>query len=157
MKHLFLFFLAIISLSASAQTDSTTLVSITTALRSTGHVAIYQDTRLEALISSQPKVYYANARKGKDVIVTNGFRIRAFSGSNQIVSKNKALKIEEDLKNYIPDLETYVIFKSPNWRLMIGNYPTNEEATSMLRDLKKKFPEYGREMFVVKDQIEVSR
>ena len=141
------------------QDSTTTLVSISTHLRSTGKVAIYQDSRLESLISYTPKAYYANSRKGKgsEVITTNGFRIRAFSGNNQVTSKNRAYQIEKDLKQYDPDLSTYVIFKSPNWRLLVGNFTTNEEAISTLRELKKHFPEYGREMFVVKDVIEISR
>lgn len=139
--------------------SATTLVSVSTYLRSTGNVAIYQDPRLESLISYHPKAYYANARKGKGagVIVSSGYRIRAFSGNNQVESKNRAYRIEKELKDYLPDLATYVIFKSPNWRLLIGNYTTSEEAVSALRDLKKKFPEYGREMFVVKDEIEIPR
>ena len=144
---------------AAAADSAVTLVSISSYLRSTGRVAIYPDQRLESLISFHPKAYYLNYRKGKngDYIVSTGYRIRAFSGNNQLQSKNRAYKIESELKEYYPDLATYVIFKSPNWRLLLGNFTTNEEAVSMLRELKKKFPEYGREMFVIKDEIEISR
>lgn len=139
--------------------STTTIVSISTHLRSTGKVAIYQDERLEALTSYHPKAYYANARKGKgsDMIITKGFRIRAFSGNNQTTSKNRVYKIEKDLKEYMPDLATYVIFKSPNWRLHLGNFTSKEEAIAVMRDLKKSFPEYGREMFVVEEEIEIAR
>lgn len=166
MKVKFLVFIFIsLFISANAQQlvlqqDSlSNLVSISTHLRNTGKVAIYQDSRLESLITHQPKAYFANARKGKgsDMILTQGYRIRAFSGNNQVTSKNQAYKIEKDLKQKYPDLDTYVIFKSPNWRLLVGNFSTNEEAVTTLRDLKKNFPEYGREMFVVKDEIEISR
>lgn len=158
---LLLFFCSVISLKAQLlPTDSTTtLVSISTHLRSSGKVAVYQDSRLEDLISYHPKAYYANSRKGKgsDVIITSGYRIRAFSGNNQVTSKNRAYKIEKDIKDVYPDLSTYVIFKSPNWRLLLGNFTTNEEAITTLRELKKNFPEYGREMFVIKDEIEINR
>lgn len=154
-----LFFSANSQQLVSQQDSLSNLVSISTHLRNTGKVAIYQDSRLESLITHQPKAYFANARKGKgsDMILTQGYRIRAFSGNNQVTSKNQAYKIEKDLKQKYPDLDTYVIFKSPNWRLLVGNFSTNEEAVTTLRDLKKNFPEYGREMFVVKDEIEISR
>lgn len=154
-----LFFSANAQQLVSQQDSLSNLVSISTHLRNTGKVAIYQDSRLESLITHQPKAYFANARKGKgsDMILTQGYRIRAFSGNNQVTSKNQAYKIEKDLKQKYPDLDTYVIFKSPNWRLLVGNFSTNEEAVTTLRDLKKNFPEYGREMFVVKDEIEISR
>lgn len=154
-------FLSTNALKAQTVSDekATTMESITTHLKNSGRVAVYHDPRLEALISSQPKTYNVNVKKGKngDVIVTSGYRIRAFSGNNQVTSKNQAYKIEKDLKQYMPDLATYVVFKSPNWRLLVGNYTTSEEAISKLRELKKSFPEYGKEMFVVKDEIEISR
>ena len=134
------------------------LISISTHLRSTGHVAIYQDYRLEKLVSTQPKTSVSNSKNTKpNLIVTNGFRIRVFSGSKQSVSRNRAQEIHDALKEFDPDLETYILFKSPNWRLVVGNYTTNEEAVSALRKLKKEFPEYGREMFVIKDVIEIKR
>lgn len=142
----------------SSQDSAVALISITNHLRSTGRVAVYQDSRLETLVSTQPKAYVANYKYQKsDVIVTSGYRIRVFSGSNQTVSRNRAYEIEKAIKNYDSELGTYVIFKSPNWRLLVGDYATNEEAISALRELKKAFPEYGREMFVIKDQIEIKK
>ncbi|MCF0179295.1 MAG: SPOR domain-containing protein [Bacteroidales bacterium] len=134
------------------------LISITSHLRSTGHVAVYQDARLEKLVSTQPKTYVANSKNTKsDVIVSNGFRIRVYSGSQQTVSRNRAEEINAAMKKYDPELETYLIFKSPNWRLLVGNYTTNEEAVSALRKLKKDFPDYSKEMFVIKDMIEIKK
>lgn len=166
MKKILLLFFSLVSCLSVANAQevvvadsAVTIVSISSHLRNTGRVAIYQDPRLETLISYHPKAYYSNYRKGNGgyFITSSGFRIRAFSGNNQVESKKRAYKIEKDLKDCYPDLETYVIFKSPNWRLLLGNFTTNEEAVSVLRELKKKFPEYGREMFVIKDMIEIPR
>lgn len=130
-------------------------------LRFGGRVYLVQDQRLEELLGRNSKIYNAAShlqfnKNGEKVIVAPGYRVRVFSGNNQINSKNEAFKIEEEIKSYLPDLETYVLFKTPNWRLVIGNYRTQEEATAALRELKKQFPIYGREMFVVKDDIEIS-
>lgn len=129
-------------------------------LRLQGNVSLQQDPRLEALLGRDAKVYNAASRMqvnkdGQRVIVSPGFRVRVFSGNNQITSKNEAFKIEDELRFYLPNLETYVLFKTPNWRLVVGNYRTQEEATAALRVLKKQFPIYGREMFVVSDEIEI--
>ena len=129
-------------------------------LRLQGHVSLQQDARLDQLLSRNSRVYNAASRllvnkNGDRVIVSPGFRVRVFSGNNQLNSKNEAFKIEDELKFYLPELETYVLFKTPNWRLVVGNYRTQEEATAALRVLKKKFPIYGREMFVVNDDIEI--
>ncbi|MBQ7239671.1 MAG: SPOR domain-containing protein [Bacteroidales bacterium] len=151
---------------ASAQVVERTTTSVGAALticdylRQQGNVELLQDPRLEELVGKTSKIYNAAShlqvnKAGERVIVSPGYRVRVFSGNNQITSKNEAFKIEDELKFYIPDLQTYVLFKTPNWRLVVGNYRTQEEATAALRELKKKFPIYGREMFVVNDDIEI--
>ena len=84
---------------AAAADSAVTLVSISSYLRSTGRVAIYQDQRLESLIPFQPTAYYLDCRKGKNgaYIVSMGYRIRAFSANNQLQSKNPSYKIESEL------------------------------------------------------------
>lgn len=141
-------------------TRANTSITISEKLRQSGHVYLVQDQRLEALLGRDAKTYNAASRvqtnkAGHQVLTTTGYRVRVFSGNNQITSKNEAYKIEKELLEYMPDLQTYVIFRTPNWRLMVGNYRTMEEATASLRELKKKFPVYGREMFVIKDEIEI--
>jgi len=140
--------------------DEVGQTSICDQLRQSGRVEIQQDERLDALLTRETKIYNAAShlqtnKDGKQILTMPGFRVRVFSGNNQIKSRQEALQIEADLKRYNPALATYVLFRSPNWRLMVGNFRTNEEATALLRELKKKFPVYGQEMFVVKEQIEI--
>ena len=126
-------------------------------MAATGRVVVLQDPRLDALVGTTPKVYYAtpeaeeNANKPK----VKGFRIRVYSGNQQGASKTKAYKIQTEITDVIPELTTYVTFKTPNWRLMVGDFRTSEEANSMLRVLRKEFPEYSKEMFVINDDIEI--
>lgn len=130
-------------------------------LRSEGRVVLQQDLRLEELLGRNSKIYNASShlqvnKAGEKVIIAKGYRVRVFSGNNQTTSRKEAENIEKEIKGYLPDLESYVLFKTPNWRLVVGNYRTQEEATASLRELKRKFPIYGREMFVVQDDIEIS-
>ena len=165
MKNILFLLLGFLPFAASAQTVDQSAVgtdavyTICEQLRRQGRVTIQQDPRLEALLGKNVKTYNAAShlanRDGKKYLVTSGYRVRVFSGNNQTSSREEAYKIESELKGYLPDLETYVLFKTPNWRLVIGNYRTQEEATAALRSLKQKFPVYGREMFVVKDDIEI--
>lgn len=166
MKHLAFILLWAMPVAVSAQAvDKTTAAAdavspICKELRSSGRVTVSQDPRLEALLGRNSKVYNAAShmqynKEGQRILLVPGFRVRAFSGNNQISSKLEAYKIESELKEAEPDLQTYVLFKTPNWRLLVGNYRTQEEATAALRDLKRMFPIYGREMFVVEDRIEI--
>lgn len=162
-KALFILSFILIAFTANAQNqtqeaDSTSapLRSISSHLRTNG-VRLHQDARLEVLVTSAPKTYYGNPKASgdKNVYYTKGYRVRVFSGNNQTQSKNLAYQIEKELTGKMPDLETYVVFKTPNWRLLVGNYRTSEEAYRSLRTLKKEFPARGREMFVIQDEIEL--
>lgn len=126
-------------------------------LISTGRVSLIQDPRLTELLGSQPKTYYANPEQQERAGVkkTMGFRIRVFSGNQQSKSKNRAYNIQSEMNATMPELTTYVTFKTPNWRLMVGDYRTTEEANSMLRQLKKEFPSLAKDMFVVSSEIEL--
>ncbi len=126
-------------------------------LISSGRVSLIQDSRLTALLGAQPKSYYAGTTQDETgtKIKTKGYRIRVFSGNQQSSSKNRAYKIQSEIENKMPELSSYVSFKTPNWRLMVGNFRTTEEANSMLRLLRKEFPAYGKEMFVVSEEIEL--
>ena len=157
MKHLILYVLILLAtLSASAQ-SLTSATGICSHLQVTGRVQLIQDGRLTELLGTQPKSYYATPTKtnAQGVITAMGYRIRVFSGNQQNTSKNRAYSIQREMSESMPDLKTYVVFKTPNWRLLVGNYRTSEEANAMLRELRKAFPAYGKEMFVVKEEIEL--
>ncbi len=149
--------LAVFALFLSGIANAQKSTGICDHLVATGRVYILQDSRLSELLGSSPKVYYANPEQQDKANKTKvkGYRIRVFSGNQQGVSKNKAYKIQDEINAKMPDLSTYVSFKTPNWRIMVGDYRTTEEANSMLRILRKELPSYSKEMFVVAEEIEL--
>lgn len=151
----FLFVLIAIQLSCAQSLSSAT--GMCSHLQVTGRVQLLQDGRLTDLIGTQPKTYYAGQTKtnSNGTVTAMGYRIRVFSGNQQNASKNRAYAIQKEMNELMPDLKTYVVFKTPNWRLLVGNYRTTEEANAMLRELRHEFPAFGKEMFVVKEEIEL--
>ena len=59
------------------------------------------------------------------------------------------------IQQAFPELETYVTFTSPFWRLRVGDFRSYEEAGNALIQLKKEFPQMAREMRVVRDKIHI--
>lgn len=149
--------LAVSALMLSGIANAQNTIGICDHLAATGRVSLIQDVRLSELLGSKPKVYYANLdqQEPANKVKIKGYRIRVFSGNQQNVSKTKAYKIQDEINAKMPDLSTYVSFKTPNWRIMVGDYRTSEEANSMLRVLRKEFPSLGKEMFVVSEDIEL--
>lgn len=158
MKQVLLIFLLVFtSLQLAYAQSVSSATGICSHLQVTGRVQLLQDGRLTDLIGTQPKSYYAGPTKtnSQGVVTGIGYRIRVFSGNQQNTSKNRAYAIQKEMSELMPDLKTYVVFKTPNWRLLVGNYRTSEEANAMLRELRREFPAYGKEMFVVKEEIEL--
>jgi len=156
MKHIISLFLALISFFGLQAQEEQTRQDICSHLQETGRVEILQDSRLTELVGSEPKAYYANGEKPTEKQGTMGYRIRVFSGNQQTVSKNRCYGIQSYINEQMPELPTYITFKTPNWRLSVGDFRTSEEANAMLAQLRKEFPAYAKEMFIVKEKIKVS-
>lgn len=82
-----------------------------------------------------------------------GYRIQVFSDNNMRTAKNEARTKEREILERFPEYSTYVIYNSPFWRLRVGDFPTIEEANDVAVELKEAFPEYRREIRVVRDRI----
>ncbi|MDR1258121.1 MAG: SPOR domain-containing protein [Tannerellaceae bacterium] len=90
---------------------------------------------------------------GRVYLRYQGYRVQVFSGNNQRTSKDEAFRIEREMKNLIPDIPTYVTYNAPFWRLRIGDYSTHEEAMQVQRQLMQAFPKYGKEMYIIREDI----
>ena len=116
-----------------------------------GKVKIYQDSRILNLIGKKKTGTIARS----SFTVGKGFRVQIYSGNNQNVSKREAFQREATIKRDFSDIETYITFKSPFWRLRVGNYRSYEEAYETLRKIKEAYPHFGKETYIVKDDIKI--
>jgi hypothetical protein len=103
-------------------------------------------------------------RQGTDIETTTdgriylkyqGYRVQVFSGNDQRTSKDEAFRREKEMKELIPHLPTYVTYNAPFWRLRIGDYGSHEEAFHMQRQLMQTFPKYGKEMYIIREEVKL--
>jgi hypothetical protein len=97
-----------------------------------GHIQIIQDDKVDLLVSKHIQIN--QNRKGID-----GYRIQIFfdSGNN---SKTKAQSIYEGFKAKYPDVRVYLSFKSPNYKVRVGDYRTRLDAQRFLNDIIIEYP-----------------
>lgn len=122
-----------------------------------GRVLVFEDKAIEEVLGrsmAPPRTVYSTA-DGVQFVRMRGFKIQAFSGNNQRTSKNEAYYKQGLINTSFPGQETVVTFDSPFWRLRVGNFKTREEATAMLTDMRQVFPAFGREMYVVVDEVKI--
>jgi len=106
-----------------------------------GNVEIIQDARIDDLVNT----HIAINKKFKQ----NGYRIQIFfdSGNN---SKSAAYKAKSDFLTLYPDIESYVVFESPYYKVRVGNFRTRLDAQRFLNVISSHYTN----AFIVKDVID---
>jgi hypothetical protein len=117
-----------------------------------GKVRIHQDVGILNLLGSRDSDYNQPDGEGKHLTIP-GYRVQVFSGNDQRTSKDEAFSKERKVTELHSELSTYVTYKSPFWRVRVGDFRTYEEAYLLLRQLTKELPGFGREMYVIKEDI----
>lgn len=126
MTRLFLFLCFFIGVSiAKAQKDN---------------IIIVEDDKIYSLIE---KHQYLNQEQ-KEI----GWRIQIFfdSGNN---SKSKAYSKKGVFMSLYPDINVYLMFQAPYYKVRVGDFRTRMDAEGFKQKLLGEFPD----AFVVKDEI----
>ena len=145
-RLLFVLTLMFLSFSLFAQTDqSTNGLDIFYALKEkkahSGTVQVVQDERLKTQLNE----HIQWNRKMNGMI---GFRIRIYSDSGQ-PARAKANSERARFESSFPEVNSYIDFDSPNWKLYVGDFRTKSEALSFLQKIKSNFPK----AFIVSQKI----
>jgi len=106
---------------------------------------IVQDPRVDELVKKHIQVNQA-------LNTMDGFRIQVFSDSGNN-SKNKAYSVNDELQSKYPGKGVYLTFKSPNYRVRIGDFRTKLDAQRFLIELTADYPN----AFIVSDQINLPK
>ncbi|OAV67654.1 hypothetical protein Barb4_02381 [Bacteroidales bacterium Barb4] len=158
-SFVFLFLLLSITSRLSAQEGAEVIQTIFDSLekseRGKGNVVIRQPALVRALVGSRR--HGENVEKNDDeaFLKLPGYRTQVFSGNNQRMSKEEAFEKEREIRILFPDVSTYVSYMAPFWKLRVGDFRTSEEADRLLRRLTEAFPTYGKEMYIVKEEIRI--
>ena len=54
-----------------------------------------------------------------------------------------------------PQYRSYISYNAPTWRLRLGDFKTHGDAQAALSHIRSVFPNYAREMTIVRDHINV--
>jgi len=88
------------------------------------------------------------ATQGKKNGTISGFRLQIYFGSGE-KAHAQALKIKNDFLSSNPDIKTYLLFKSPDFIVRVGDFRTKSEALKLQKALIFQYPN----AFIVTDEI----
>jgi hypothetical protein len=106
-----------------------------------GQLNINQDERLDELIRR-----HISINESRDGIP--GYRIRIFSQSGQDARSRAQNVTARFFENY-PDVNTYMVWDAPNWKVYVGDFRSRSEALKLQRKINRAYP-YS---FIISDRI----
>jgi len=134
MKRLVSFFVSLATGSLQAQNPDTIK----------GTLEINQDIRVNVLLDKHIEI-----NRTKQTM--DGFRVQIYfdSGNN---SKTKAQSAVDEFVAKFPKVGAYLTFKSPNYKVRVGDFRTRLDAQKFLNEIIADYPN----AFVIADQINIS-
>lgn len=110
-----------------------------------GKTEIVQDPRVDLLVKKHIQI-------NQSINTMDGFRIQVFSDSGNN-SKTKAQSVYDEFQSVYSAIGVYLTFKSPNYRVRIGDFRTKLDAQRFLIELTTDYPN----AFIISDQINLSK
>ena len=120
-----------------------------------GQVIVNQSPAIKNMVGVRLSGANVEKTDTETFLKVQGFRTQVFSGNNQRKSKDEAFRKEKEIKELFPDIPTYVTYNAPFWKLRVGDFRSHEEAYHMMRLLMDAFPSYGKEMYIVREDIKI--
>ncbi|MFP4367373.1 MAG: SPOR domain-containing protein [Bacteroidales bacterium] len=108
---------------------------------SNGNLNINKDPRLDELVKRYISI-------NKEIEGIPGYRIRIFSASGQ-EARSRATDVRAKFFNKYPDVDTYLVYDAPNFKVYVGDFRTRSEALKMQNKIIGDYP-YS---FIISDMI----
>lgn len=91
---------------------------------------VENDARIDSLINNQIKLN--NSKRGVD-----GFRVQIHH--NQSQNREESQKVRAQFSSDFPELKTYLEFKSPYYKIQVGDFISKLDAQKIQKEISKKY------------------
>lgn len=111
----------------------------------TGSVVVNKDPRLDLLVSKQIEINEVTTRYSRRY--SPGFRLLVISSND----RNKVMEVKTKMYRQFPELNAYLMYQAPFFRLKVGNFKERLDAEAYLGQVQKLVES---NVYVVPDTIE---
>ena len=91
------------------------------------NLTLNQDPKFEQLLNDKRKI-------NTSISTNDTYKIQIFSGKSE-----EAKKTLSDFKRENSNIDGTIIFNTPNYKVMVGNFKTRIEAERNLAEIKKRY------------------
>lgn len=112
-----------------------------------GEVTVIKDPLIDSLIAKRIEVYKSSGevKPNKAIVSSYGYRLQIFYGSD----RREVFNEQSRFKGLYPKLNTYIIYKEPNYYVRVGDFRTKLEAQRLMNELRPNFPT----LFIFREKI----
>jgi hypothetical protein len=136
----------VLALSVLALSASLTTLKAQEATPQTASVIVHKDPRLTALEGKQASVNTATRKAASRTM--RGYRLLVINTNK----RDEAIAAKTKVYTYYPELNAYLSYQTPYFKLKAGNFQTRSEAEAYRKKMTTLFP---KGVFIVSDIIEV--
>jgi len=112
----------------------------------TSSVIIHKDPRIDSLMKKQAQINEETVRNARKT--AKGFRLLVINTNK----RDDAIEAKTRVYTYFPELKAYLIYRSPNFQLKVGNFKERKDAEDYQKKLILYFP---KGVFIMADIIEI--
>ena len=105
----------------------TLFISCFNATAQGGNIIVNQDAKFEQLLNEKRKINISNS-------INDGYKIQIFSGENE-----KAKNTLNEFRQEFREIDGTIIFFTPNYKVLVGNFRTRIEAEKNLIEVRKRY------------------
>ncbi len=153
LRHLLLFatFVScILKINAIEPSDSATIID---EINAGGNITIVAPDELANRLRHTTVATDTTETTSDQPNVRVGYRVQVFDDNNATTAKRNAQARKQQIENRFPEFNAYIQFRSPYWRVKVGDFPTRSEAEVAMEAIRQAFPSLSSQLRVVRDRI----
>jgi len=98
-----------------------------------GTVKVFKDARIDSLIAQRNAI--KSVKAGASRFSSQGYRVQIYSGAN----RREAFNVQARFQTEYPGVRTYISYRTPDFKVHIGDYRTRLEAEKQVQDMKYRY------------------
>lgn len=119
-----------------------------------GYVVINQSDELKKLVGATSARYRAILGREGNTTLMHGYRIQVYNG-NLVTSKAEMDRRAAQLRRLAPEYSCYPTYNAPFWRLVVGDFVSDNAARAARAKLLKVMPAWFQESYIVRDKVRI--
>jgi hypothetical protein len=140
-------------LTAVPKADAQTIISdLETSKAGEGAVRIVCDPKIIELLGKPTSSPPPEINDETQPVKLTGYRIQIFMDNSQ-GARTEAARIVGLMNETFPKIPTYVRYNAPNWRVLIGDFLTKEEADTFRQTMQRSLPGVIKEVYIIPSKI----